>query len=302
MKDGRFEVGDAVLHASGAVGTFVRYDEDGDVRVSIDDIGYCWFNSYVTAAVFPIDAANDPWKTSEPDAANRSRASWCSAKSPWGAYVCTRAPHSGGHHVSRIGDGTVNARWPNDVPKPAEPTGPVVGMEVVATQRPWPASTVVEGTRGRVDELFSTGPHVVFPMGSVQYQNKDYGDLIIPAAEWDARQKRDTERCAAPVVGGEPIRVSKVSPLGPPPEGRFDFLDDLGPADIEFTALFIAKLAIALFEEDNAGTIARVADDAQGGIGTAEARARLVWRSAECQREQYMREAAALLKRAGDLS
>jgi hypothetical protein len=64
---------------------------------------------------------------------------------------------------------------------------------------------------------------------------------------------------------------------------------------------FTAKLAIAMFESDHAGTVARVADDGKGGIGTDEARQRLVWRSGEDQRAQYMREAAALLKRAGQL-
>jgi uncharacterized membrane protein len=133
-------------------------------------------------------------------------------------------------------------------------------------------------------------------------------------------------------IAGKPGQLLQTEP---PPPARFDFLKDLTGDIIGSTAnftvahitksavpvpatmgdfvaslkvvevdreLFAARLAIALFEADNAVTVARVADDGRGGIGTEETRQRLVWRSGEAQRAAYMREAEALLKRAGELS
>jgi hypothetical protein len=164
------------------------------------------------------------------------------------------------------------------------------------------SDAVPVGTLGRVvhQRTFDDGSQYVKVrfdgVGKDESYFDDYLTNIIHAQEWGARPLcRDISGPAgaytvAAVRGG-------VVPMPAALTG-----DLAGPApQYQFTEALTAKLAHALFEEDNAGEIARVADEGRGGIGKAEARHRLVWLAAEPQREAYMREAAALLARVGEL-
>lgn len=307
---------------------------------------------------FPILAAKDPWRESEPNAA--FGLDWCHAKySHSGPWFCSRVPGHAGHHIARSG-GTVVARWLDDAPHPEKrlprkgdkvvltrerhgysagsygavyyatsagrfcaqfdntamdfsaadfgttvvlaeewekrqkPTGPVVGMEVVIEQLWRQHPHLNRGDRGRVDWLGERETfHCLFAGGGVAFAQSDFGKYVVPAAEWDAREKKTP----APVIAGKALQIAKVAAFAEVPTGDLN-----GPTPrYEFTEAFAAKLAIAIFEDDNAAEIARAADDGCGGIGTEETRARCVWRSTGPQREAYLREAAALLKRAGEL-
>jgi hypothetical protein len=294
-------VGDVVTHenAAGWYGTVVRFDIAGDLVVLCEeqsDEPVPWGKVYCKKVDFPIAADKDPWRDTAPRV---SPCNWCRASAPprfkvagLPFVVCNLHTRHSGHHIARdttAGD-MVLARWPQE----AKP-GPVVGMDVVCTKE-GAAFGVVPGARMRVDAIGDHYFHASRGMTKFTFPCSQFGIDVIPAADWDAQQKRDT--IPAPplkVYDGESGQRLRTEP---PPEGRFDFL----APTIAARELFTTRLAIALFEADNAGTLARVADDGRGGIGTAAVRERLVWGSAECQREAYMLEAAALLKRAGELS
>ena len=197
----------------------------------------------------------------------------------------------------------------------AERPAPAVGMEIVFARRH--EETVggttygfQAGSRGTVRVLATLEQFIGIRVGGLPIIYVDdvaFGDLVIPAAEWDARQKKSPEvPCHAHCTINCPY-CGKIQQIGHDvklPYAPIDLSGDFfGPTpQYQFTEAFVAKLAIALFEEDNAGMIARVAGDGCGGIGTAEARQRLVWMSGEAQRKAYMREAAALLRRARELT
>jgi hypothetical protein len=322
-----FAIGDAVEHRHHkdfpGVGVVGRAEAHGGCSIYVEwPDGCCWHSaSVLKPASFPIAAAHDPWRESEPNETNYSR--MCAkigpalVDDPTQNWTCTRAKSHSGHHLSRrSSSGTVNARWPqsaislDDQIKPAEKTGPVVGMAVVRTDvNPGCWARITVGARGRVDSVLGSNECLASfqetKNARVHIQPTEWNVYFVPAAEWDAQQL-EHERAKAMSgditgpVGERTVEAIRngITPIpaaltgdywGPPP--RYQLSD-----------IFTAKLAIALLEADNASTVARVADEGQGGIGTAEARARLVWRTTECQREAYLAEAAALLKRVGELS
>lgn len=253
---------------------------------------------------FPIAAANDPWRNTEPGDLDDEDPNRCPAYDGPDTscdYQCSRVAAHNGHHVARNGEGQILARWPQSAP--AEKRGPRVGDEVVFAKSYCERSgAVLAGVPGRIVAVtwFQFDVEVVLFGGdrdTYHLAPESFGDVIILAAEWDAQQKRDTIPAPRPSEPGKSVPPLPPLNYGPPPAGNLDFL---APHNLE-RDIFAAKLAIAMFEDDNASAIARVADDDRGGIGTAAVRERLVWGSAECQREQYMAEAKALLKRAGEL-
>lgn len=304
----QFAIGDRVLDSRkpGRVGTVWgidceliqgRYDVGGHFRLPASD-----FSPHVDT--FPISADKDPWRESEP---RELRGPLCGEThhdelsvrmaTTW---ECNRVRFHGGHHVARVGVASeVYARWPREVSD--EKPVPVVGMAVVRTELE--TNEVQPGCRGRVTRLDEHRRFYVKFEGratEVMFDADAWGWRVVSAAEWDARQKRDTER-APPPYANETIHTLAggfaVVSCGTADGG----LDRPAP-HYRLSETFTARLAIAMLEDDNAGVIARVTGDGrQGGISVAEARERLVWMSAEPQREQYMREASALLKRAGEL-
>jgi hypothetical protein len=276
---------------------------------------------------FPIAADKDPWRESEP---NEARIGWqCGAALPNSfSLCCSREPGHGGYHLCRTGDRVVRGRWPQESASPSEKIGPVVGLEVVATRTPDYGSVISQGDRGHIDYIIDESTfHVDFPATGRSFNREAFGDVVIPAAEWNARQKRGaTQLCGDGYAGRKCVLLEGHTGLhcsslggditGPAVATTVEaarkiaipvpavMTGDLNgpPRKYRLTEAFTAKLAIALFEADNAGTVARVADDGRGGIGTEEAMRRLVWRTTESQRAAYMREAEALLTRAGELA
>ena len=213
----------------------------------------------------------------------------------------------------------------------AEKSGPVVGMEVVRTRYcsvgpELAADDPIVGARGKVEAVHADEFDVYFDfparLGSVTYRLDKFGTAIIPAAEWDAREsllKNKTLTCNVRVQSTDPRKIAaevaeavrqQLECLHVVSDGKLAYAPvDLGAGDFygpptryELTDVFVAKLAIAMFEEDNAGTVARVTNGGKpGAIGADEARERLVWLSTECQRDAYLAEARALLKRVGEL-
>lgn len=138
----------------------------------------------------------------------------------------------------------------------------------------------------------------------------DFGASVIPAAEWDAQQKRDTipapsmpdgyDNAAVMRDCGQTVRLADGPIISSFGTKTITVTDE--SARVVLPDSITTKLAIAMFEADHAGTIARVTDGGkESGISVDEARQRLVWRSGEDQRAQYLKEAAELLKRAGEL-
>jgi hypothetical protein len=191
---------------------------------------------------------------------------------------------------------------------------PRVGEQVVRTAVGWSSNCLNKIGESGVVELVDADGYF-YALGS-RWRPEWFGTKVIPVAEWDAQQQ--TAQRAQLLDGFQNSAVMRACAEATVVAGKAGQLltpqsfitASLGPATITITDdtarlvlpdSFTAKLAIAMFESDHAGTVARVADDGKGGIGTDEARQRLVWRSGEDQRAQYMREAAALLKRAGQL-
>jgi hypothetical protein len=258
---------------------------------------------------FPISADKDPWRQSEPSSSKCCKAIGTRDGFHW---ECTRAPLHAGHHVARIIAGDVCFRWPQETaPKP----GPRVGDEVVA------AELVYGMGPGHRGSIVSTEPKEgVFAVrfqydrpGFRFFKNIDFGGKIVPAAEWDARQKAPPAPTGVAGVCGDGGPIHLLSPE-PPPAGRFDFLkpfhdnfiiqaqlSGLPQPELMCTAK-VTSFARALFELDFAEHAIRVGDEGKGGIGKAAVLARMWERASEDTRSTYEWRAAVVLKRAGELA
>ena len=162
-----------------------------------------------------------------------------------------------------------------------KPTGPVVGMEVVAVRPPYADSLVKRGDRGLLDWLADNGDfHCVLSGVGLACAARDFGDLIVPAVEWDARQPSlSDDACSEPT---KRRGVFKIDPSGDP-------------------LVSVERMARALFELDMDEHCCRVADEGKGGIGKAKA-FDIMWSNVSDEtRDLYMWRAAFALKRATEL-
>jgi len=211
--------------------------------------------------------------------------------------------------------GSVNLR--------TEKRGPRVGDEVVLAE-PKPNSVGRVGERGAVDRHDGDHFHVMFERWGSTLHMSEFGTVVVPPAEWDARQKRDTERAPALKVFDGESGQRLISE--PPPEGRFDFIKngdvtgtyptpkcqpttpesikaaaDALTRHLESVTVHPSAVARSLFELDFAEHAIRVGDDGRGGIGKAAVLERMWSRASAETLAEYGWRAAIVLKRAGEI-
>jgi hypothetical protein len=282
-----FQIGDTVTHknADGWYADVVGFKPNYVLVVLCKQQGegeWDWNGLLCSKATFPIPADEDPWAKTEPDARPLPMHQMCQLESD--AWACTRLRGHAGHHISRHSKGDVADRWPQAAP--AEKRGPRYGDEIVVAKQIRDSWTLLVGDRGTVISVGPSSFGAVFGMATRCIAISRFGTDVILASDWDAGQKRDTERCPPP-------DASQVQPEQP--EGNAAFLHDL------VNEITPQRLARALFELDFDEHAIRVGDDGKGGIGKAAVLERMWSRVSDETRGEYEMRAAIALKRAGEL-
>lgn len=268
----------------GTPGTVVDIVNDC-FRVQFDNGGIANCSPHYLAPhvdTFPIPADKDPWKASEPNAAPFEHE--CAASSRLG-FECSRSANHRGHHVARGGAAGVCDRWPQSAP-PAEKSGPAVGTEVVRTLKHIELADLPVGARGVV--MLADERRFSVDFRSPAHRRVDFlvayhwGTLVVPAAEWDASQRRDTTPCPAPFI----IQSQRATGVGEPKL---------------MVPCSLPQMARALFDHDHELIALRLCDPNHDGNGK-QAFLDRAWERASAEKlGEYEWKAAVVLKRAGEL-